>query len=32
LNEEASDFVKQTLPNLINAYGSYGNSTWMILQ
>ena len=29
LNEEASDFVKQTLPNLINAYGSYGNPTWM---
>ena len=29
LNEEASDFVKQTLPNLINTYGSNGNPTWM---
>ena len=29
LNEEASDFVKQTLPNLINDYGRNGNLTWM---
>lgn len=29
LNEEASDFVKQTLPNLINTYGSMNNPTWM---
>jgi hypothetical protein len=29
LNEEASSFVKQTLPNLINTYGSISNSTWM---
>jgi hypothetical protein len=29
LNEEASDFVKQTLPNLINTYGSIYNPTWM---
>ena len=29
LNEEASNFVKQTLPNLINDYGRNGNLTWM---
>jgi hypothetical protein len=29
LNEEASNFVKQTLPNLINTYGSIYNPTWM---
>jgi hypothetical protein len=29
LNEEASSFVKQTLPNMINTYGSIVNPTWM---
>lgn len=29
LNEEASNFVRQTLPNLINHYGRSSNQEWM---